>query len=109
MQVTDRHSGQTFPVERVDAGPMVGCRIDGPACDWIVLFRRDGRRAGEPVSLELPGEQDCRILITDLEQGTWQAKRAGARGVTLRVSSETAAAWLTGKAGDWAISRIDGE
>jgi hypothetical protein len=74
-----------------------------------VLFRRDGRRAGEPVSLELPGEQECRILITDLEQGTWQAKRAGARDVALQVSSQTAAAWWTGRAGRWHISRIDGK
>lgn len=109
MQMMDQRNGRTFPVGHVDAGSMAGCRIDGPECDWIVLFRRDGRRAGEPVSLKLPGEQNCRILITDLEQGAWQAKRAGARGVTLRVSNETAAAWLTGKAGDWHISRIDGK
>jgi hypothetical protein len=109
MQVTDQRSSQTFPVQRVDSDSMVGCRIDGPECDWIVLFRRDGRRAREPVSLKLSGEQNCRILITDLEQGTWQAKRAGGGGVTLRVSNETAAAWLTGKAGDWHISRIDGK
>ena len=109
MQVTDQRSSQTFPVQRVDFGSMVGCRIDGRECDWIVLFRRDGRRGDEPVSLKLPGERDCRILITDLEQGTWQAKRVGARGVTLRVSNETAAAWLIGKAGDWHISRADGQ
>ena len=106
MQVTDRHGGQTFPVERVDAGPMVGCRLDGPECDWIVLFRREGRRADGPVSLHLPGEGPCRILITDLEQGTWQANRTGGEAVTLRVSSATAAAWLQGQAGDWHISRI---
>jgi heparin/heparan-sulfate lyase len=109
MQVTDQRSSQTFPVQRVDFGSMVGCRIDGRECDWIVLFRRDGRRGDEPVSLKLPGERDCRILITDLEQGPWQAKRVGARGVTLRVSNETAAAWLIGKAGDWHISRADGQ
>jgi len=109
MQVTDRHSGRTFPVERVDAGPMVGCRLDGPECDWIVLFRREGRRAAGCVSLRLPGEGPCRILITDLEQGTWQASRAGGEAVTLRVSIETGAAWLQGQAGDCRISRIASE
>ena len=109
MQVTDQRSGKTFPVERVDAGSMVGCRIDGPQSDWIVLFQRDGRRTGEPVSLKLPGEKMCRILITDLETGTWQAERAGGGKSTLNVSNETAAAWLMGKGGDWQILRIDDE
>ena len=109
MQVTDRQGGRTFPVERVEAGPMAGCRIDGPECDWIVLFRRDGRRADGPVSLRLPGQGPCRILITDLEQGTWQASRTGGEAVALRVSSATAAAWLRGEAGDWRIWRIAGE
>ena len=97
-----------LPVERVDSGSMVGCRIDGPECDWIVLFRRDGRRSAGPISLEFPGEQTCRILITDLEPGTWEAKRAGGEGVSLRVSNETAAAWLAGAAGNWHISRTGG-
>lgn len=109
MQVTDRNGGRTFPVELVDAGPMVGCRIDGPECDWVVLFRRDGRRADEPISLRLPGEEPCRILITDLKQGTWRATRTGGEAVTLRVSNEAAAAWLPHRAGDWHISKIDGD
>ncbi len=109
MQVTDRQSGRTFPVERVDAGPMVGCRIDGPECDWVVLFRRDGSRGDGPVSLHLPGDQPCRILITDLEPGTWHATLDGGKAVSLRVSEEAAAAWLTGRNGDWTISQREGD
>ncbi len=108
MQVTDWRSGRAFPVERVNVGPMVGCRIHGPECDWVVLFRRDGHRADRAVSLHLPGQRPCRILITDLDQGMWRAKRAGGEAVTLRVSGESAAAWLQAKAGEWHISKIGG-
>jgi heparin/heparan-sulfate lyase len=109
MQVADRLSGRTFPVERVDAGPMVGCRIDGPKCDWVVLFRRDGRCADDDISLRLPDEQPCRILVTDLERGSWRANRTGGESVTQRVTSETAAFWLEGKAGQWRFSKAEGD
>jgi hypothetical protein len=106
MQVTDWRNGRTFPVERIDAGPMVGCRIDGPKCDWVVMFRRDSHRTNMPVSLELPGQQPCRILLTDLEQGNWQAIRSGGDPVSLQVSNETGAAWLQGKGGNWHVAKI---
>jgi heparin/heparan-sulfate lyase len=106
MQVTDWQDGQTFPVERLDAGPLVGCRIDGPECDWIVLFQRDGRLDDRPVSLHLAGDQPCRILISDLKPGTWKANRTGDESVTMRVSEQTAAAWWQGRAGDWQLAMI---
>ena len=109
MQVTDRQSGCTFPVERIDAGPLVGCRIDGPDCDWVVMFRRDGGRGDDPISLHLPGDQPCRVLFTDLEPGMWNATRSGDKAVTLSVSKESAAAWLSGRAGDWNISKFAGD
>ena len=109
LQVTDGNSGRTFPLQRVDAGAMVGCLIDGPECNWVVLFRRNGRRGDGPLSLHLPGEQPCRMLITDLEQGTWRAHRTGGEDVTLRVSNETAAIWLLDRAGEWHISKSGGD
>jgi heparin/heparan-sulfate lyase len=105
MQVTDRRNGRTFPVQRVDAGPMVGCRIDGPECDWVVLFRRDGGRGEDALSLTLPGEQPCRILVTDLAPGTWRANRVGGETVSLSVPNETAAGWFQAKAGQWRIAK----
>ncbi len=108
MQTTDRKKGRTFPVERIDAGPMVGCRIDGPRCDWIVLFQRDGQCSGEPIALHLPGQQQCRILITDLKPGTWKATRSGGESINVQVTRESSAAWLQGRAGDWRIERTAG-
>jgi len=106
IQVTDWPGGRKLPVERVDAGLMVGCRIHGPDCDWGVLFRRDGRRGEEPVSPQLSGDELCRILITDLDPGTWQAIRAAAAPVTLQVEDQTGAAWLQGRAGAWRLSKV---
>jgi heparin/heparan-sulfate lyase len=108
MQVADGRSSRTFPVEHVNAGPWVGCRIDGPKSDWVVLFQHDGRCANGPVSFHLPGEQPCRILVTDLEPGAWQAKHSSGEVVSLRVSRDSAAAWLQGQAGAWTLSKLTG-
>ena len=108
MQVTDWRSGRTFPVERIEAGPMVGCRIGGPKCDWIVLFRRDSHCGNTPVSVDVPGRQPCRILLTDLDSGPWQAIRSGEETVSLQVSNETAAAWFQGNGGKWRIAKVSG-
>jgi heparin/heparan-sulfate lyase len=106
MQVTHRSKGRTFPVERVDAGDIVGCRIDAPEYDWVVLFRRQGDRSDHPVSLDLASDRPCRILLTDLQAGVWEARREREPPIPLQVSGESGAAWWQAKAGAWQISRM---
>ena len=107
MQVTDRLSGGTLPVQRIDAGERVGARIGGPDGGWVVLFCRDGRRAEGPVSFEVPGKGECRFLVTDLAPGAWRARRAGEQGggKAVQVVKEQGAAWFEGACGAWTLSR----
>ena len=75
MQVTDRQSPSRLPVQRIDAGDRVGCIIEGPQTAWVVLLRKDNQRSAEPVKFTVPGNRPCRMLVTDLSPGQWQAKR----------------------------------
>ena len=107
MQVTDADNNRPLPVEHIDAGPWVGCHLDGSKYGWLVLFRRDGKRSSGPVSLQVPGRQQCRILVTDLEPAAYEAKRAGREPIRLQVSQD-GAAWWQGRPGQWTISKIVG-
>ncbi len=106
MQVADRLSGAALPVARVDAGDRVGCRIDGPAGGWVVLFRKDGRRAPQPASFTIDGKGTYRILVADLAAGRWRAQRAGGgEAKTIEVAEEQGAAWFEGPPGAWTLTR----
>jgi len=106
MQVTDRLSGTTLPVVRLDTGDRVGGRIDGPGGGWVVLFRRDGRRTAQPVSFTFDGKGPYRILLTDLVAGRWRVQRAGGgEAKTLQVAEEQGAAWFEGQPGAWTLTR----
>jgi heparin/heparan-sulfate lyase len=106
MQVTDCQSPSRWPVHRLDAGDYVGCVIEGPETSWVVLMRRDGRRSGEPVTFIVPADRPSRILVTNLVQGQWHARREGsAETRDLAVSQDSGAAWFEGPAGTWMLSR----
>jgi len=106
MQVTDRLAPAALPVQRVDAGDRVGCRIDGPGGGWMVLFRRDVRRSAQPQSFEVAGKGTCRVLVTGLAPGAWRARRAGgSEARTVQVAEEQGAAWFEAAPGAWTLSR----
>lgn len=105
MQVTDRMDGQALAVERVDAGPFVGCRLKGTDSDWVVLFRRDCQRTGGPISLQLGGERPLRMLVTGLESGDWHAENSGGPTLRIPVSRDAGAAWWEGPPGQWRLSK----
>ncbi len=102
MQVSDRSSEARLPVQRMDAGDRVGCRIE----NHCVLFRRDGQRSDKPVKFTVTGAATCRFLVADLAPGTWRVWREGAtQAQTVVVTAAAGAAWFTGAAGAWTLSR----
>jgi heparin/heparan-sulfate lyase len=108
MQVTDRQTGGHFPVRRLDGEGIVGSVIEGPEAQWVVLFRRDGTPAQGPVQFTVPGAGACRVLVTDLAPGVWQARRQGTREPqTLTASGDQGAVWFAGQAGTWTLSRAE--
>jgi len=106
MQVTDQQSPSRLPVRRIDASDRTGCVIEGPRTTWVVLLRKDSRRSAEPVKFTVPGDRPCRMLVTDLSPGRWQAQREGSGETrTLTVAEDSAAAWFEGPAGVWTLFR----
>lgn len=104
MQVTDRQTGARYPVRRLDGDGIVGSVIEGAETKWVVLFRRDGTPARGPVRFTVPGQGPCRILVTDLAPGAWQARRAGTRASQpLTAADAQGAVWLEGQAGTWTL------
>jgi len=106
MQMTDRQSPLRWPVRQLDADGRVGCVIEGPEAAWVVLLRQDNQRSAEPQEFTISGRHSCRILVTDLEPGSWHARREGsAETRDLVVSEDSGAAWLEGPAGTWVLQR----
>lgn len=104
MQVTDRQTGERWPVEPLAADGRAGCILRGPAVSWAVLLREDSARSAEPVAFTVPQGRAFRFLVTDLAPGTWRARGAGASR-TIRVAGDSGAAWFEGPGGSWRLSR----
>jgi heparin/heparan-sulfate lyase len=106
MQVTDRQSPSRWPVRQWYAGERVGCVIEGPERTWAVLLRKDHQRSADAVEFAVPGEHPCRVLITDLKPGPWQARPKDSAETRVLVAGEDAGAvWLEGPAGAWVLHR----
>ncbi len=104
MQVTDRTAPGRWPVRRVELSERVGACIERPAGSRLVLFRRDGQRSADPVTIDVPGPGPTGILVTDLASGTWRARRAGqADAHEIPVSPELGAAWFAASPGTWQL------
>lgn len=104
MQVTDAEGGAHWPVRKVEADGRVGCLIEGPACSWLVLVRRDSARSTQPARFRLPDGKPCRVLVTDLTAGGWVAARAGESATTaLTASDDSGAVWFEALPGEWTM------
>ena len=104
MQLTDRFEGRVGAVDRVAAGPYVGCRLAGSDCDSVVLMRGDGALSSSTLTVNLPGSRECHVLVTDLATGTWHvAPQRGAK-TKVTVSDSSHAAWFQGPAGTWQLT-----
>lgn len=104
MQTTDRTSPARLPVQRVETAERVGCVLAADDATWLVLLRKDNTRSAATVTFTAPGTARCRVLLTDLALGRWEARRAGTNNaVAFDVVAESGAGWFESEAGDWSI------
>jgi hypothetical protein len=102
MQVTDRTAPGRLPVRLFELRDRVGSCIERPDGNRLVLFRRDGQRSSQPVTVETSGPGTTGVLVTDLTPGAWRVRRAGeSASRKIRVSQELAAAWFEAPPGNW--------
>ncbi|NLS92965.1 MAG: heparinase [Planctomycetaceae bacterium] len=104
MQVTDRIDSRALPVERVQWGPLLGCRITASDADWIVLFPSGQTPLQGPLTVEVSGKQRCRILICGLKAGPWTVTPPTGDPHRGDVDPERGTAWLEGPAGRWTLT-----
>ena len=104
MQVTDRTAPGRLPVRLVEFADRVGSFIGRPNGNRFVLFRRDGQRSSQPVTIEVPDRGTTGVLVTDLTPGVWRVRRAGEEASRdIRVSQELGAAWFEASPGTWQL------
>jgi len=102
MQVTDRTAPSRLPVRLVELPDRVGSYIERPDGGRLVLFRRDGQRSSQPVTIKTPGPSATGVLVPDLTPGTWRVRRAGETHTReIPVSEELGAAWFQASPGTW--------
>ena len=88
----------------VELRDRVGSFIERPDGNRLVLFRRDGQRSSQPVTIEVPGPGTTGVLVTDLTPGAWRVRRAGeSASREIRVSQELGAAWFEASPGTWQL------
>lgn len=78
MQVMDAGSAlPALPTTAIDAPLLAGVRIK----DRVVLFSKSGMPLGGTVTVELPAHgASMRVLVADLQEGTWTVKKRGTEG-----------------------------
>jgi hypothetical protein len=98
VEIMDRDV-RPLPVERIEAGGLVGART----ADWTVLFQRDHRRTDRLIGFRSDGK---RFLVTDLAEGSWRGLRDGAVVSEHRgVSREEGTVWWSGPPGHYKLER----
>lgn len=70
LQVADADGADLPSAQRVETEQLVGARIG----DDVVLFAKGTEPLGGPLDLDLPGQGQVRVVVTDLAPGFWRAQ-----------------------------------
>ena len=103
IQVSDKDFGINLPVKRIDAEKVVGVEV----ADRIVIFNRESAQMSEKFGFEVSSKSktEYKVLITDLEPGTWTVCRNGKPLKTFEVSESAGTIYFTGSAGKYTVIR----
>jgi len=108
MQMLDRKGGRARRVVRIGGeadgrkDSLTGCRLG----NRVVMFNTTSSRTTKSASFRLQSPGTHRILVTDLEAGTWKVLNARTgRSRTVAVSAPGYAAHFEGEAGEYHLTR----
>jgi hypothetical protein len=102
MEVTDNTNDAPLAVKQIESEQVVGACI----ADRVVTFSRSTEVIDHPFSLEIEGDENFRILITDLREGVWQIQRDGkVYRPALTVSPEEGSIYFEGGPGTYTLLR----
>lgn len=103
IQVSDKDCGSQLAVKRIDAEKVVGVEV----ADRIVIFNRESAQMSEEFSFDVSskGKKKYRILITDLQPGTWKVCRNGKTLKMFDVSETAGTIYFTESPGKYTVTR----
>lgn len=88
-----------LPAETIQTDTHVGTKIG----DRVVLFAKSRERVGSAVAFAIKGKERTKVLVADLQPGTWTIERAGKAIGTINVTAESGVAYFEGEAGDYRL------
>lgn len=104
MQVRDvADTGRWMPVQKMETNFFTGLKIG----DRIALFSKNGTPATDHVSLAITGNDTFKVLIVDVQEGTWKIEAKGQKQFAVQVNNQSKSLYFTGPAGVYKLSRIN--
>jgi len=90
-----------FLPKKIETEKFVGVIIN----DRIVLFSKAGDIINDQFTLNIAGSKEMKVLITDIEEGSWEIRLAKGEKVIQKVENTKQLLYFTIKAGNYVISK----
>ena len=100
MQVMDNNTNipaTNLPL-KIESAEFIGTKIS----NQIVLFSKDGNIINQTFQLTLTGDEELKVLITDVKKGNWQIQ---SKGLKLVVKNDEQVLYFTAKKGNYTFTK----
>ncbi len=102
LQLTDTKHQQKHKVRRIANDRIVGAQV----ADRVVAFSKDTKEINRPFELVVEGDGEFKIILCDLNPGTWQVRKDGKVYLpALPVRSDDGVLYFTGRKGKYQFLR----
>ena len=88
-----------LPVITIETDTLAGLRL----ANRVVIFAKARNRSGAAVSFSFDGNDECEILVADLQSGTWMVEHDGKPAGNTTVSADEGMAFFRGEAGQYRL------
>lgn len=103
IQVADNNVKNLEKVSKIDEGNVAGAYIS----DRAVVFNKTGKEFADSFSFTVNAEHSgVKMLLTDLEPGSWVAYKNGTKYKSFRVKADEKCAYLTLDSGEYKLEKL---
>jgi len=103
MTVMDDTTSYMPVVEMIETDRLVGVKI----IDRVVCFSKYGAELSGQISMTVPGYDDVKVLVCNLEPGIWEVRRNGETVITQTVSEGGKSIYFSISPGDYILSNTE--
>lgn len=101
IQVTDNKNKQNLKVAKIESDKVVGVQIE----DRVVIYSKDFSIFTDKFSFEVKGKLAYKVLVTDLEQGTWNVLKDGKKIEAIEVNSKSRTLYFESREGTYNLEK----